>query len=91
MPNNKAPPAVPEYFKKSLRLIPVANLILLPFRTHLKNVFWPNIFVGASLQILDPPQADLRFSTHKSYLIRREVPHRGKTRPHRDLEPKSYF
>jgi hypothetical protein len=22
-------------------------------RGHLKNVFWPNIFVGASLQILD--------------------------------------
>jgi hypothetical protein len=26
------------------------------FRTHLKNVFWPNIFVGASLQILDIQQ-----------------------------------
>jgi len=25
-------------------------------RTHLKNVFWPNIFVGASLQILDRQQ-----------------------------------
>jgi hypothetical protein len=25
-------------------------------RTHLKNVFWPNIFVGASLQILDIQQ-----------------------------------
>ena len=24
--------------------------------THLKNVFWPNIFVGASLQILDIQQ-----------------------------------
>jgi len=23
------------------------------FRTHLKNVFWPHIFVGASFQILD--------------------------------------
>jgi len=22
-------------------------------RSHLKNVFWPNIFVGASFQILD--------------------------------------
>jgi hypothetical protein len=60
-------------------------------RGHLKNVFWPNIFVGASLsrvagfpiwsyrscgsQILDPPQADLRF----------------KARPRRDLELKSYF
>jgi len=25
-------------------------------RTHLKNVFWPNIFVGALLQILDIQQ-----------------------------------
>ena len=25
-------------------------------RTHLKNVFWPNIFVGASFQILDNQQ-----------------------------------
>jgi hypothetical protein len=25
-------------------------------RTHLKNVFWPNIFVGAWLQILDIQQ-----------------------------------
>jgi hypothetical protein len=25
-------------------------------RTHLKNVFWPHIFVGASFQILDNPQ-----------------------------------
>jgi len=30
----------------------------LSIRTHLKNVFWPNTFVGASFQILDPPQAD---------------------------------
>jgi len=26
------------------------------FRTHLKNVFWPNIFVGVSFQILDNQQ-----------------------------------
>ena len=26
------------------------------FRTHLKNVFWPNIFVGAELKILDIQQ-----------------------------------
>ena len=26
------------------------------FRTHHKNVFWPNIFVGASLQILNIQQ-----------------------------------
>jgi hypothetical protein len=25
----------------------------LSIRTHLKNVFWPHIFVGASFQILD--------------------------------------
>jgi hypothetical protein len=25
-------------------------------RTHLKNVFWPNLFVGASFQILDIQQ-----------------------------------
>jgi len=25
----------------------------MPTRTYLKNVFWPNIFVGASFQILD--------------------------------------
>jgi hypothetical protein len=60
-------------------------------RSHLKNVFWPHIFVGASFQILDPPQANLRFATHKDYRIRREVPLGGETRPRRDLEPKSYF
>ena len=46
--------------------------------SHLKNVFWPPAFfggIGASFQILDPPQADLRFET----------------RPRRDLELKSYF
>jgi hypothetical protein len=32
-------------------------------RTYLKNVFWPHVFVGVSFQILDPPQADLRFKT----------------------------
>jgi len=26
------------------------------YRIHPKNVFWPNIFVGASLQILDIQQ-----------------------------------
>jgi len=25
-------------------------------KSHLKNVFWPQIFVGASFQILDNPQ-----------------------------------
>jgi Tfp pilus assembly protein PilZ len=31
-------------------------------RTHLKIFFWPNIFVGAALQILNPAQADLRLA-----------------------------
>jgi hypothetical protein len=44
-------------------------------RTHLKNVFWPNIFVGASFQILDIQTVCLRFETRRR----------------RDLEPKSYF
>jgi hypothetical protein len=30
-------------------------------RTHLKNVFWPNIFVGASFQILDNQQVACGF------------------------------
>jgi hypothetical protein len=49
------------------------------FRTHLKNVFWSNIFVGASLQILRSASADLRFATHKDYKIRREIQQRWTT------------
>jgi hypothetical protein len=30
-------------------------------RSLLKNVFWPHIFVGASLQILDNPQVACGF------------------------------
>ena len=63
-------------------------------RSHLKNVFWPPAFfggIGAAFQILDPPQADLRFVTHIEDKIRWEIPQRGETRPRRDLEPKSYF
>jgi len=30
--------------------------LMVSSRTHLKNVFWSNIFVGASLQILDIQQ-----------------------------------
>jgi len=30
-------------------------------RTHLKNVFWPHIFVGASFQILDNQQVACGF------------------------------
>jgi hypothetical protein len=33
-----------------------ATLVLVLSRTHLKNVFWPNIFIGAPLQILDIQQ-----------------------------------
>jgi hypothetical protein len=25
----------------------------IPVRRHLKNIFWPNLFVGASFQILE--------------------------------------
>jgi hypothetical protein len=37
-------------------------------RSHLKNVFWPNIFVGASLQILDIQQyaSGLKFGPPRS-------------------------
>jgi len=41
--------------------------------------------------LLFPATVCLRFSTHQDYEIRREVPLRGKARPRRDLEPKSYF
>jgi hypothetical protein len=33
----------------------------LQFRTYLKNVFWPHIFVGASFQILDNHQVACGF------------------------------
>ena len=33
----------------------------------------------------DPPQADLRFMTHKKYKIRREIPQRGKTHSERSM------
>jgi hypothetical protein len=36
----------------------LTQCVMATFRAHLKNVFWPNIFVGASFQILNPPQAD---------------------------------
>jgi hypothetical protein len=42
-----------QFFKISEILIYIDQA---PSRTHLKNVFWPNIFVGASLQILDIQQ-----------------------------------
>jgi len=53
-------------------------------RTPLKNVFWPNIFVGASLSrnAGDAPKYDK---------IDAESSHAGKAPLRRDLEPKSYF
>jgi hypothetical protein len=64
-----------------------------------------SLFDAASLQILDAPQAELRFTTHKNELIRREAPLGGETQPRRaglgeamlfawrrrNLEPKSFF
>jgi hypothetical protein len=35
---------------------PFCNSRPVTTRSHLKNVFWPNIFVGASFQILDIQQ-----------------------------------
>jgi len=69
----------------------VLRIAIKIYRIYLKNDFWPHIFVGAWFQILDPPQADLRVTTHKGDLIWREAPLGGKTRTRRDLEPKSYF
>jgi hypothetical protein len=37
-------------------IFPDLSLLALIIRTLLKNVFWPNIFVGASFQILDIQQ-----------------------------------
>jgi len=67
------------------------NLALHDVEADLKNVFWLKLFVGASFQILDPPQADLRFVTHKGNGIRRGIPLCGETQHRRDFEPKSYF
>ena len=50
-----------------------------------------SIFVGAWLQILDPPQADLRFTTHKRDLTRREVLLCGQTRPAAPVSTKPRF
>ena len=35
------------------------------FRSHLKNVFWPHILVGASFQILDNQQVACGFRPTK--------------------------
>ena len=43
-------------YKKRLRYYTSHIMRVKDFRTHLKNVFWPNIFVGASFQILDIQQ-----------------------------------
>jgi hypothetical protein len=55
------------------------------------KVFWPNLFVGASFQILEILTVFLRFKAHTEDRIRRVIPKRGETRPRLDNEPKSYF
>jgi len=55
-------------------------------RSHLKNIFCLDIFVGAPFQIFDPPQADLWFATHKENLGRRQFALSGKTLPRGDLD-----
>jgi hypothetical protein len=62
-------------FKDICKMAKDLLLCVVLTRTHLKNVFWPNIFVGASFQILDIQTVCLRFETRRR----------------RDLEPKSYF
>jgi hypothetical protein len=49
-------------------------------RTHLKNVFWPHIFVSASFQFLRSASGGPAVSTHKHYRIRREVPLSGRNK-----------
>ena len=60
-------------------------------KTHLKNIFWPNIFVGATFQILDiqPYASGLRPT--KIIGLDGESSYAGKLGPRRDLESKSYF
>jgi len=60
-------------------------------RTHLKNVFWAHIFVGASFQILrsasgGPPVCD----PSRLWDQTGNPAQRGNS-ARRDLEPKSYF
>ena len=43
-------------FKDICKMAKDLLLCVVLTRTHLKNVFWPNIFVGASFQILDIQQ-----------------------------------
>ena len=53
----------------------LVNVPWLFIRSYLKKVFWSNLGVGSSLQVLDPPEADLRVEA----------------RIRLDLEPKSFF
>jgi hypothetical protein len=51
---------VDNHTRFSLLLVPLPPFIaggsIAVIRTHLKNVFWSNIFVGAAFQILDIQQ-----------------------------------
>ena len=51
------------------------------FRIHLKNVFWPNIFVGASFQILDIQQYACGLRPTDSIRSDGESRNAGKLRP----------
>jgi len=53
--------------------------------------FGPISLLVPRFKSFDPPQADLRFATHKDDRIRREIQQRWKTQPRHDLKPKSYF
>ena len=53
-------PALPELIslkieKGDYKIIPIENTpeFQADIRSYLKNVFWPNVFVGASFQILE--------------------------------------
>jgi hypothetical protein len=50
-------------------------------RIHLKNVFWPNIFVRASFQILGIPQYVSGFDPQKGFDREGSPAQRGKLGP----------
>jgi hypothetical protein len=58
--HNQMPVNVDNHALFSLLLVPLPPFIaggsIAVIRTHLKNVFWSNIFVGAAFQILDIQQ-----------------------------------
>ena len=47
--------------------------------------FGPISLLVPRFKSFDPPQANLRFMTHKKYKIRREIPQRGTTRSERSM------